>query len=114
MMKIVGRLIMALGLVVLAASPSWARVATIQTTAPLGDHSVASIKAAVTEAVRTAIRGAAAMGLSRVRLNHALVLQDAVVIQLLATDADEALPDESAPEADQPEAGAAHPGDLAL
>jgi hypothetical protein len=101
MLKTVSRLIMAVGLVVLVASPSWARMATIETTAPLGDHSAASIKAAVIEAVRTALRAAMAMGLSRVHTSHALVLQDAVVIQLLAADADEAAPpDESAPEAD--------------
>ena len=112
MLKTVSRLIMAVGLVVLVASPSWARIATIETTAPLGDHSAASIKAAVTEAVRTALRGALAMGLSRVHLNRAMVLQDAVVIRLLAADADEAaLPDEFAPEADQPEAGAAPLGE---
>jgi hypothetical protein len=115
MKKMLGRLVMTLGLVVLVAPPGWARVATIETTAPLGDHSEASIKAAVTEAVQTALRGAVAMGLSRVHLNHALVLDDAVVIQLLAADADEeALPDESAPEADQPEPGAPHLGEHVL
>ena len=87
-MKIVSRLSGTLGLVLLAASPSLAGIATIETTAPLADHSPASIHAALSEAVRTALHGAMAIGLPHVHLRHAVVVGDTMVIQLLATDSD--------------------------
>ena len=78
----------ALLLVLLAASPSLARVATIQTTAPLQDHAEPSVKAAFKEAVDAAVKGAMAMGLQWVQISKAFVLEDAVAIQILATDTD--------------------------
>ncbi len=73
-------------LVLSVASPSLARMAAIETTAPLQDHSEQSIKTAVTEAVETAVRGAKAMGLRWIHLRGALVLADMVTVQILASD----------------------------
>jgi hypothetical protein len=80
---------LALGLVaVLAmASPGDAVVATIVTTAPLPDHSERSVEAAFHDAVRAAVTEAMAMGLPWVQFSHALVLEDAVRVEILATDA---------------------------
>jgi hypothetical protein len=80
---------LALGLVaVLAtASPGGAVVATIVTTAPLPDRSEQSVEAAFHDAVRAAVTEAVAMGLPWVLFSHALVLEDAVRVEILATDA---------------------------
>ncbi len=80
------RLIVALLLVLAVASPALATVATIETTAPLPDHSEQAIRTAVTQAVRTAARGAAAMGLPWIQLRQALVFEDRVAVQVIATD----------------------------
>ena len=85
-MRPLSRLTLALLLVVFLASPTVARVAMIETTAPLRDHAEPSIQTAFKEALQTAIRGAVAMGLSWVKLNQALVLENMVSVQLLATD----------------------------
>jgi hypothetical protein len=74
--------------VLLTVSPVWARVATIETTAPLRDHAEQSVNAAFQDAVQTAMRGAIAMGLSWVKINRAIVLENMVTVQLLATDTD--------------------------
>ena len=74
--------------VLLMVSPVWARVATIETSAPLRDHAEQSVDAALQDAVETALRGAVAMGLSWVKINRALVLENMVTVQLLATDTD--------------------------
>ena len=107
-MKTISQLSGALTLVLLVASPSLARVATIETTASLTDHSPASIHAAFDEAVRTAARGAVAMGLPHLQVRRALVMDDAVIIQLFAADSD--VDDEFA--LDESDAGpdAARPG----
>lgn len=68
------------------APPGPARVAAIETTAPLQDHSEASIKAAIKVAAATAVRGALAMGLPRIQFLQALVHTDMVSVQILATD----------------------------
>ena len=73
-------------IVAVAPAPGFTATATIETAASLADHSAASIKAALTEAVTSAVRGAVAMGLHHVHLNAAQVVRDAVVIQLVATD----------------------------
>jgi hypothetical protein len=75
------------------APPALARVASIRTTAPLADRSDQAVKAAFTEAVEAAVRGAVAMGLSHVALNEAVVLRDAVFVEILATDR----PEEASP-----------------
>ena len=105
----------ALGLLLSAgpAAPSDATVATIATTTPLEDHQEQSVNAALLAAVQTAVAGAAAMGLPWVQISRALVLDDAVAVQILATDEDPELdtgedaPDpESRSEADGPSATA--------
>jgi hypothetical protein len=68
------------------AATAEARSADIQTTAPLADHSDGAIQAAVTQALRIAIRGAIAMGFSHVALRNAVVLEDAVAVQIVAAD----------------------------
>lgn len=73
-------------LVPAVASPALARMAVIETTAPLQDHAEQSIQAAFKEAVESAVRGAVAMGLTWVEISRALVLQDLVIAQILATD----------------------------
>lgn len=92
-----------LALALTLASSALARTAAIETTAPLADHSDASIEAAVKEAVAIAIRGALAMGFQWVQLHEAAVLDDAVSIRILAGDAEESEPDADAPDATRPE-----------
>jgi len=60
--------------------------ALIETMAPLADGSEESVKAAVIAAIETAVRGASAMGFDWIRLRDAHVSENAVVIQILATD----------------------------
>lgn len=67
-------------------SPALARLASIQTTAPLQDHEDQSIQAAIKDAIETAVKGAAAMGMSWVQLGRTVVLQDMVAVQILASD----------------------------
>jgi hypothetical protein len=85
-MKLFSMLALALGLVMATVSPILATTATIETTAPLRDHAKESIKTALLTAVKTAFTGAVAMGLPWVRINQTLVSDDAVVVQILATD----------------------------
>ena len=73
-------------LIVLNASPSAATVAAIATTAPLEDHQEQSVDAAFRAALKAAVEGATAMGLPWVRISRAVVLEDAVAVQILATD----------------------------
>ena len=77
-----------LGLVVFFAtvSPGAATVATIATTAPLEDHQEQSV--ALRAALKAAVAGAQAMGLAWIQISRALVLDDAVAVQILATDED--------------------------
>ena len=91
-------------LIVLIASPSAATVATITTTAPLEDHQEQSVDAAFRAALKAAVEGATAMGLPWVRISHALVLEDAVAVQILATDT--ALGPDGAQEGPKTEGGA--------
>lgn len=81
------------------APPGSARVAAIEATAPLQDHSEASIKAAIKVAAATAVRGALAMGLPRIQFLQAFVHTDMVSVQILATDT-EAGGERGAPEPD--------------
>ncbi len=89
-------------LIIATATPSAARMASIQTTAPLRDHEEQSVKSAVKEAVKSALTGAMAMGLPWVQIRRAVVLEDAVAVQILATDTDpEAATEQQAPEPDK-------------
>jgi len=85
-MRAIGQLALALLLVLAVASPGLAGVAVIEATAPLQDHSKPAIEAAFKEAVKTAMRGAVAMGLPWVQVREAVVLKDRVAIRVLATD----------------------------
>ena len=79
-------LILSLLLIVVPVSPSAATVAAIATTVPLQDHEEQTINAALQAAVKAAVAGATAMGLAWVRISRALVLEDAVAVQIFATD----------------------------
>ena len=71
------------------ASPVSARVVRMETKVALEDQSEPSIRQAVREAFQTAVRGAIAMGFSRVWVDGARVLPDAVVLAMVATDEDD-------------------------
>jgi hypothetical protein len=75
--------------ILVAASPAPARVAAIETSAPLADHSEEAIRSALTDAVVNAVKGAVAMGLTWVRLRNAAVLDDAVTVLIVATDTEQ-------------------------
>ena len=71
------------------ASVASARVAIIQTTARLSDHSETSLQQAVKKTVATAVRGALAMELSQVALQGISQVDDeTVAVQVLASDVD--------------------------
>ena len=72
-----------------AVSPVSARVVRMETKVALEDHSEPSIRQALREAFQTAVRGAIAMGFSRVLVDGARVLPDAVVLAMVATDEDD-------------------------
>ena len=81
---------LATGLMLLAAaSPARARVVRMETTVALGDRSEPSVKQALREAFEISVRGALAMGLSRMRVDGARVLPDAVILAMVATDEDD-------------------------
>lgn len=87
-----GFVAMAIGIVGLGiaafAPPALAGMAAIETTAALPDQSEASVKAAVDQAVNTAVQGAKAMGLPRIELRGARVLPGAVTVLIIAKDTD--------------------------
>jgi len=72
------------------SAPVSARVVRMETTIALQDQSEPAIKQALKEAFETAVRGALAMGLPRVRVDGARVLPDAVILATVATDEDDA------------------------
>jgi len=80
------------------ASPVLARVAVIEIAAPLSDHAEQSVRAVLEEAVNTAVKGAVAMGLRWYKISKAVVLEDQVAVQILATDNASAPEGEAAPE----------------
>jgi len=75
-------------LIIATAVPSEAKVVAIHAIAPLRGHGERSIQSAMQEAVQSALRDALAMGFPWVRLTRALVMEDAVAVQILATDID--------------------------
>jgi hypothetical protein len=85
-------------------TPALARVASIETTAPLADQSEDSIKAALEQAVSIAVRGAVAMGFLWVHVRQAVVFTDLVSVQILASDrelpTEDEAPADPAPEED--------------
>jgi len=95
---------LALLLILVSAAPSAATVATIATKTPLENHEEPSVNAALQTALKTAVAGAAAMGLRWFQVSQALVLDDAVAVEIVATD--ESLPPDTGEEAPDPESGA--------
>ena len=97
-------LVLTLLLVLSVASPVLARVATIETTAPLRDHGEQSITTALKDALEIAVKGALAMGLSWVRVSNAVVLENVVAVQIIATDTEpgQAQEEEGAPPGNRP------------
>ena len=94
-MRILAGLV-ALGMAtIVAVSPAWARVVRMQTVVSLTDRSDPAVKQALREAFDTSLRGAVAMGFSRIRVDAIQVLQDTVVLATVATDGDD---DDEAPE----------------
>lgn len=94
--------------VALMAPSAWAEpgaLAVIETRAFLEEDSDAGINAALKNALDRAMRGAAAMGLSRVEVSGAYRGPDFVVIRILATT-----PTEDAARSDRPRIGEARPG----
>ncbi len=92
------RLVLPLALALLAVTPALARVAAIETTAPLTDQSDESIRAAIRQAVLTAVRGAMAMGFQWVQVRQALVYTDLVSVKVLASDREPEGDQDPAPE----------------
>jgi hypothetical protein len=87
----------ALLLVLAAASPGWTRTAMIETAAPLTDRSDRSLELALKSAVDTCVRGATAMGLSWIWLRRAAIQGEQLVVQMIATDEDDANDEEDDP-----------------
>ena len=88
-MRILAGLV-ALGMAtIVAVSPAWARVVRMQTVVSLTDRSDPAVKQALREAFDTSLRGAVAMGFSRIRVDAIQVLQDTVVLAMVATDGDD-------------------------
>ena len=103
------RLVLPLLLALALVTPALARVAAIETTAPLADHSEEGIKTAIKQAVMTAVRGAVAMGFEWIQVRQAVVFTDLVSVQILASDQQPesgeeewAAPDDEGPETTRP------------
>jgi len=79
------------------APPAPGRLAAIGVTALLQDHSEQSIKAAIKEAAKTAVRGALAMGPPWIQLVQAYVDTDMVTVQILASDTEPGGEEEAEP-----------------
>lgn len=84
-------------------------LALIETRVPLEDTSDAGIKTAVDRAVDSAVRGAAAMGLSWVQLQRAYIVGGYVAVQVVAATEALAIPTDdepaSGPEPDRQDSG---------
>jgi hypothetical protein len=93
-MRILRRLVffqLLLGLAL--ASPVWARTVSIQAAVPLPDSSDVEFKRALHSAVETCVRGAVAMGLSWIRLEHAAVVEKELVVEMVGSDEADNSPD---------------------
>ncbi|MBI2527154.1 MAG: hypothetical protein HYV93_14370 [Candidatus Rokubacteria bacterium] len=73
-------------LVLVVVAPVGATVVVIETAAALEDLSEQSLDSAITRAVEASIGRAAAMGLSTIWLDQAVLLTDRVVVRMVATD----------------------------
>ncbi len=79
----------------LSGSPRWARTVRFDTAVNLTDRSEPAVKQALMEAFDTSMRGAVAMGLSHIRVDRIQILQESVVLAMIATDEDD---DDQAPD----------------
>jgi hypothetical protein len=86
--RLAPRLVLPVVLALALATPALARIASIETTAPLADQSEGSIKAALEQAVRTAVQGAVAMGFQWVHVRQAVIFTDMVSVRVLASDSE--------------------------
>ena len=86
MYSVLSSLTAALLVLAVSAVPVSATVVKIETAAPLADQSEKSLDSALSQAVEQSIRGAAAMGLSKVWFDQAFVMPGRVVVRMLATD----------------------------
>jgi len=112
-MRAFSRFAVALLVVLMSTSPVVAEMAMIETTATLNEHSNEGVKTAVVTAVEKAVRGAQAMGLSRVAVNGVRVLPRMVIVQILATDsATESAPDEHDQDLEKGSLGGGETSDL--
>jgi len=68
----------------------------------LSDHSPETLERAVKEALDTTVRGATAMGFSWIRLDGVRVLEDAVVVRVVASDDHSEDPRRRRPEREHP------------
>jgi Na+/H+-translocating membrane pyrophosphatase len=83
---------MAMTLVLLMGAyvaPASARVVRMETSVNLTDRSDPAVKQALKEAFDTSMRGAVAMGFTRIRVDGFQVRQDTVVLATVATDEDD-------------------------
>jgi hypothetical protein len=71
---------------VLLGSAAQAETVTIEASAALTDRSEAALDGAIGLAIETTIRSAAAMGFSMIRFDRAIVLEDRVVVRIVASD----------------------------
>ncbi len=85
-MRALGKVALVVSLLLSAASPCAAYTVRIESTAPLADHSEATVKAAIMQAILTAARGAMDNGFPWVALGEVRVLEKEVSIELFATD----------------------------
>jgi hypothetical protein len=82
-----GALVVAMTLAaVVLASAAQAETVTIEASAALADRSEAALDGALDRAIETTIRSAAAMGFTMVRFDRAIVLEDRVVVRIVASD----------------------------
>jgi hypothetical protein len=73
-------------MVMALAAPAWARIVKIETAVPQSDPSPETLERALKEALDIIVQGAAAMGFSFIRLDGARILDNSVVVRIVATD----------------------------
>ena len=69
-------------------APAWGHMVRIETTVPLADHSDETLWRATQRAIENAVQRAKTLGLRSYWIDDAWVLQDAVVLWMIATDDD--------------------------
>src|SRR5262245_50191016 len=74
---------------VFLAGGAQAETVTIEASAALADRTDAALDGALGLAIETTIRSAAAMGFTMVRFDRAIVLDDRVVVRIVASDGTE-------------------------